>query len=66
MYELGWVPSALAGGRKLAFSAMPDAPVVADAPWRERRRLRGLAERHMARRPRPQATRLAQEQACGT
>ena len=32
MYDLRWVPIVVEVSRGLAFSAMPDAPVVPDAP----------------------------------
>ncbi len=66
MYDLRWVPIVVEVSRGLAFSAMPDAPVVPDAPRRERRRLRGAVGRLVAARPRLQATRLGEEEPCGT
>jgi hypothetical protein len=32
MFDVLAAPAGLAGGRRLALSAMPDAPVVADRP----------------------------------
>jgi hypothetical protein len=60
------VLGALAAGRELALSAMPDAPVVATRPRRKRRRVRGFAEHLLALRPRLQATRLEKEEPCAT
>jgi hypothetical protein len=56
MYDPLWVPFGVAAGRKLAMSALPDAPVVTDErrrPRRERRRLRpraALAHRYAEHR----------------
>ena len=66
MYDLRMIPIAVAAGRGLALSALPDAPVVPDTPRRERRWRRGLAERFVTLRPRLKATRLQEEAACGT
>ena len=67
MHDLRWIPIAVGANRGLAWSAMPDAPVVPARPRRERRRLRGFAERLVgvascAGVPR----RLGKEQPCGT
>jgi hypothetical protein len=64
MFDNLTAPVALAFGGRLAMSAMPDAPVVADRrrrPRRERRRLRGFAERPVASRPPLRATQLEKE-----
>jgi hypothetical protein len=69
MFDRLTAPVALAVGRGLAMSALPNAPVVADKrrrPRRERRRLRGFAERLVAPRSRPQGTQLEKEAPCGT
>jgi hypothetical protein len=66
MHDLRWIPIAVGANRGLAWSAMPDAPVVAARPRRERRRLRGFAERLVASRARRRAPRLGKEQPCGT
>jgi hypothetical protein len=66
MYDLGWMPIVVGANRGLARSAMPDAPVVADRPRRERRWLRGFAERVVATRARRHAPRLGKEEPCGT
>lgn len=36
MYEMGWARIIDEKSRNFVFSAMPDAPVIADAPPRER------------------------------
>jgi hypothetical protein len=61
MFDVLTSPVGVAAGRTLALSAMPDAPVVAAEPRRERRRLRGLAGRLVAPRRRLRVTRLEQE-----
>jgi hypothetical protein len=66
MYDLRWVPIAVAAGGELASSALPDAPVIPVARLRKRGRLRGFAERLVASRPRLRATRLAKEKPCAT
>ena len=66
MFDRLTAPAGVAAGRALALSAMPDAPVVAVRPRRERRRLRGLAERLVAPRARRRAPRLGKEEPCGT
>ncbi len=66
MCEPLWAPIAVAAGRGLALSAVPDAPVVTTRPRRGRRRLRGLAERLLASRPRLQPTRMEERESCGT
>ena len=66
MHDLRWIPIAVGANRGLAWSAMPDAPVVPARPRRERRRLRGFAERLVASRARRRAPRLGKEQPCGT
>jgi hypothetical protein len=53
---------AIAAGRDLAFSAMPDASVVPDTPRRERR-VRRFAERLVALRPQQQVIRLERQEA---
>ena len=65
MHDLRWIPIVVGANRGLAQSAMPDA-VVAARPRRERRRLRGLAERLAAPRARRRAPRLGKEEPCGT
>ena len=64
MYDARWIPIATRGGR-LAVSALPDAPIVPDRPGREHRRLRELAGRLAAVRPRLRATHLEKEEPCG-
>jgi hypothetical protein len=66
MYDLRWVPIVVGAGRELASSAMPDAPVVADRPRRERRRVREFADRVVTARPRLWSTRPREEKPCGT
>jgi hypothetical protein len=66
MHDLRWIPIVVGTNRGLARSAMPDAPVVAARPRRERRRLRALAERLVAPRARRRAPRLGKEEPCGT
>jgi hypothetical protein len=66
MHDLRWIPIVVGANRGLAWSAMPDAPVIAASPRRERRRLRGLAERLVAPRARRRAPRLGKEEPCGT
>jgi hypothetical protein len=66
MHDLRWIPIVAGTNRGLARSAMPDAPVVAARPRRERRRLRGLAERLVAPRSRRRTPRLGKEEPCGT
>jgi|tagenome__1003787_1003787.scaffolds.fasta_scaffold20894143_3 hypothetical protein len=66
MHDLRWIPIVVGANRRLAWSAMPDAPVIAASPPRERRRLRGLAERILAPRARRRAPRLGKEEPCGT
>jgi hypothetical protein len=66
MHDLRWIPIVVGTNRGLARSAMPDAPVVAARPRRERRRLRALAERLAAPRARRRAPRLGKEEPCGT
>ena len=66
MHDLRWIPIVVGANRGLAWSAMPDAPVIAASPRRERRRLRGLAERLVAPRARQRAPRLGKEEPCGT
>jgi hypothetical protein len=61
MFDVLTSPVGVEAGRRLALSAMPDAPVVAAEPRRERRRLRGLPERLIAPRRRVRVTRLEQE-----
>ena len=43
MYEMGWARIIDEESRNFVFSAMPDAPVIADAPPRERRLRRRTA-----------------------
>lgn len=43
MYELGWAKIIDEKSRSFVFSAMPDAPVIADLPARERRLRRHTA-----------------------
>jgi hypothetical protein len=66
MHDLRWLPMVVGANRGLAWSAMPDAPVVAASPRRERRRLRALAERLAAPRARGRAPRIGKEEPCGT
>ena len=66
MHDLRWIPIVVGTNRGLARSAMPDAPVVAVRPRRERRRLRALAERLVAPRARRRAPRVGKEEPCGT
>ena len=66
MHDLRWIPNVVGANRGLARSAMPDAPVLADTPRRERRRLREHAERLVAPRARRRAPRLGKEKPCGT
>ena len=61
MFDVLTSPVGVEVGRTLALSAMPDAPVVPAEPPRERRRVRGLAERLVAPRRRVRVTRLEQE-----
>ena len=61
MYDLRWVPIAVAAGGELASSALPDAPVIPTRPRRQRRRLRGFAERLRVSRPRLQVAQLEKE-----
>jgi hypothetical protein len=61
MFDNLTAPVALAFGGRLAVSALPDAPVLADRRRRARRelhRLRGFAERLAARPSRLRATQL--------
>jgi hypothetical protein len=66
MHDLRWIPIVVGANHRLAWSAMPDAPVVAARPRRERRRLRGLAERLVAPRARRRAPRLGKGEPCST
>ena len=66
MNDMRWIPIVVGANRALARSAMPDAPVVAARPRRERRRLRGSVERLVAPRARRHAPRLGKEEPCGT
>jgi hypothetical protein len=66
MHDLRWMPIVVGANRGLAWSAMPDAPVIAARPRRERPRLRELAARLVAPRARRRAARLGKEQPCGT
>jgi hypothetical protein len=66
MNDVRWIPTVVGANRRLAASAMPDAPVVAARPRRERRRLRRLAERLVAPRAPRRAPRLGKEEPCGT
>jgi hypothetical protein len=66
MHDLRWMPIVVGANRGLAWSAMPDAPVIAASPRRERPRLRGLAERLVASRARRRAPRPGKEEPCGT
>ena len=66
MHDPRWIPIVVGANRRLAWSAMPDAPVIAASPRRERRRLRGLVERLVAPRARRRAPRLGKEEPCGT
>lgn len=66
MRDLRWVPTVVGANRGLARSAMPDAPIVAAKPRRERRQLRALAERLVAPRARRRAPLLGKEKPCGT
>jgi hypothetical protein len=65
MHDLRWIPIAVGANRRLARSAMPDAPVIADTPRRERR-LRRLAERLVALRARRRTPRFGKEEPCAT
>jgi hypothetical protein len=66
MRDLRWMPNVVGASRELAWSAMPDAPVVVAEARRERRRLRWLAERLVAPRARRRAPRLGREEQCAT
>ncbi len=66
MHDLRWLPVVVGANRGLAWSAMPDAPVIPASPRRERRRLRGLAARLLAPRAGRRAPRLGKEEPCGT
>jgi hypothetical protein len=66
MHDLRWMPIVAGANRGLAWSAMPDAPVIPASPRRERRRLRGLAERLLAPRARRRTPRIGKEEPCGT
>jgi hypothetical protein len=68
MHDLRWLPMVVGANRGLAWSAMPDAPVVAASPRREHRRLRlrALAERLAAPRAGQRAPRIGKEEPCGT
>ena len=66
MHDLRWMPIVVGANHRLASSALPDAPVVAARPRRERRRLHGLAERLMAPRARRRTARLGKEEPCST
>jgi hypothetical protein len=66
MYDLCWVQIVAPQAGRLAWSALPDAPVVAPAPHRERGRLRRLAGRLATPRPRLHVPRLTEEDPCGT
>jgi hypothetical protein len=66
MHDLRWIPIAVGANRRLARSAMPDAPVIADTPRRERRRLRRLAQRLVAPRARRRTPRFGKEEPCAT
>jgi hypothetical protein len=68
MHDLRWIPMVVGANRVLAWSAMPDAPVIAPSPRRERRRLslRALAGRLAAPRARRRAPRIGKEEPCGT
>ena len=61
MYDLRWIPIVVGTGCELAWSAMPDAPVVAERPRREGRLLRGFAERLVAPPARLRAPRLGED-----
>ena len=64
MFDNLTAPVALAFGGRLAMSALPNAPVLADRrrrPRRELQRLRGFAERLAARPSRLRATQLEKE-----
>jgi hypothetical protein len=49
MFDALAAPVGLAAGRRLALSAMPDAPVVAEGNRRHTQRLRRLAARPLHR-----------------
>ena len=73
MYEMGWARIIDEKSRNFVFSAMPDAPVIADAPARERRlrhrtatmlhRLAGHLERGVTS---PAGNPIAKEGPCAT
>jgi hypothetical protein len=52
MSDLSVLPLAITVSHRLNRSALPDAPVIPARPRRERRRLRGFAERFRASQPR--------------
>jgi hypothetical protein len=61
MSELFLLPLAVTASHGLNRSAMPDAPVIPARPRRERRRLRGFAERLRPSRPRLRVAQLEKE-----
>ena len=61
MSDLSPLPLALAATHGLNRSAMPDAPVIPAKPRRQRRRMRGFAERLRASRPRLRVVQLERE-----
>ncbi len=66
MHDLRWIPVVVGANRGLAWSAMPDAPVIPAHPRRERRPLRGRAGRLVAPRARRRAPRIGKEEPCAT
>ena len=61
MSDLSPLPLVLMASDRLNRSAMPDAPVTPTRPRRQRRLLRGFAERLRASRPRLQVAQLEKE-----
>jgi hypothetical protein len=61
MSDLSLHPLAVTASHRLNRSAMPDAPVIPARPRRERRRLRGFAERLRTSLPRLRVVQLEKE-----
>jgi hypothetical protein len=61
MSDLSLLPLVLMASHRLQRSALPDAPVIPAAPQRQRRRLRGVAERLRASGPRVRVAQLEKE-----
>jgi hypothetical protein len=61
MSDLSLLPLAVTASHSLNRSAMPNAAVIPARPRRERRRVRGFAERLRASRPRLRVVQLEKE-----